>query len=422
MEDSPVTYTQNSLPKKYTVNFPDGRVETFRAVTWDTVYRVRPGADTPQTTSSGIRERFLQLNLSNMYAYLILPDGGAVEFKAQQYYDPAYGRYWYSYYVTGIWDPYGLKTTIDSEVVGTIRRITRVTEPAGRYLQLSYDPNARRRITQITEYINGVARRSVQYNYSLGWLTSVVYYGNNAWTARYQYTASNVPNMPLLLSTCDDPMYPGPMKRIAYEYKPGGPSDPNNPDGTRPVYGQILRERYWDGVSSPTTGAMVSELTVGESPNITYKRKETRGDSKTRTFIYGGAGYINWIPDFMGHSAQQHYDATTKYVDYVVDRRGNRTDYTCDPLTGNVTQVQLPLTNGDTPGQGNTRPTINYTYTNSYYLHTIQDEGNHTTTFTRNGNNRVIADRLSRWRLRDVWLRRQPFLPNQQSSHDHRRH
>ena len=89
MDDSPVTYTQNFLPKKYTVNFPDGRVETFRAVTWDTVYRVRPGADTPaQSTSAGVRERFLQLNLSNMYAYLILPDGGAVEFRAQQNYDP----------------------------------------------------------------------------------------------------------------------------------------------------------------------------------------------------------------------------------------------------------------------------------------------------------------------------------------------
>ena len=58
-----------------------------------------------------------------------------------------------------------------------------------------------------------------------------------------------VRDLPLLLWTCDDPMYPGPMKRIAYEYKPGGPSDPNNPDGTSPVYGQILRERYWDGVS-----------------------------------------------------------------------------------------------------------------------------------------------------------------------------
>ncbi len=93
MDDSPVANTQNSLPKKYTVNFPDGRVETFRAVTWDTVYRVRPGADTPQTTSSGIRERLLQLNLSNMYVYLILPDGGAVEFRAQQNFDPNYGRY-----------------------------------------------------------------------------------------------------------------------------------------------------------------------------------------------------------------------------------------------------------------------------------------------------------------------------------------
>src|SRR4029077_16060396 len=29
MDDSPVANTQNSVPKKYTVNFPDGRVETF---------------------------------------------------------------------------------------------------------------------------------------------------------------------------------------------------------------------------------------------------------------------------------------------------------------------------------------------------------------------------------------------------------
>jgi YD repeat-containing protein len=161
MDDSPVAYSRNSLPTKYTVSFPDGRVETFRAVTWDSCYRVRPGNDTPQTTSAGIHERFFQLNPNNMYAYLILPDGGAVEFKAQQYNDPAYGRWWYTYYITGIYDPYGLKTTIDTEVVGSIRRITRVTEPAGRYLQFTYDPNARRRITQVTEYINGIARRSV---------------------------------------------------------------------------------------------------------------------------------------------------------------------------------------------------------------------------------------------------------------------
>src|SRR5438045_2792373 len=172
MEDSPATHTQNFHPVKYTVNFPDGRVETFRAVTWDTVYRVRPGADVPaQSTSAGVSERFLQLNLNNMYAYLILRDGGAVEFRAQQYYDPAYGRYWYQYHLTAIYDPYGLKTTIDFEVVGQAqcRRITKVTEPAGRYLQFYYTNSTSPRIDHVTEYINGIARRSVQYYYTYTW-------------------------------------------------------------------------------------------------------------------------------------------------------------------------------------------------------------------------------------------------------------
>src|SRR5262249_23504139 len=77
MEDSPSSFTPNSQPVKYTVDFPDGRVETFRAVTWDTAqpcttlapcYRVRPGLDTPpQTTSAGVRERIQPLNLSTMW-------------------------------------------------------------------------------------------------------------------------------------------------------------------------------------------------------------------------------------------------------------------------------------------------------------------------------------------------------------------
>src|SRR6266540_7143837 len=99
LEDSPTSNTANFQPKRYTVEFPDGRVETFRAVTWDTVYRVRPGADTPaQSTSAGVRERFLQLNLNNMYAYLILPDGGAIEFKASQH--VSNGHYYYKYHAT----------------------------------------------------------------------------------------------------------------------------------------------------------------------------------------------------------------------------------------------------------------------------------------------------------------------------------
>src|SRR5262249_6440269 len=58
---------------------------------------------------------------------------------------------------------------------------------------------------------------------------------------------------------------------------------------------------------------------------------------------------------------------------------------------GNVTQVKFPLTAGDTPGQGTTGPTVNYTYTDSYYLHTLQDEGGHITTVTRNANNNRVT-------------------------------
>jgi RHS repeat-associated protein len=331
-----------------------------------------------------VRERFLQLNLNSMYAYLILPDGGAVEFRAQQKYDPQFGRYWYKYHVTGIYDPHGLKTTIDSEVVGGAqrRRITKVTEPAGRYLQFTYRTQYGAQISQVQEFINGVGRRSVQYQYYLGylWLESVVYYGNSAWTARYQYTGSNIGgDAPLLLWTCDDPMYPGPMHKIAYTYR-----TTDNYTGSHPVYGQISSENYYDGTNF---GAAVSTLTV---PTATT-RIETRGDTKTRSFTYTTDGYLTSCTDFMSHSASQGYD-NKKYVNYVIDRRGNRTDYFNDPITGNVLQIQFPFTHEDTPNQS-MRPTINYIYGGAgcpdsnnqdpYWVCTATDEAGNQTQFTR---------------------------------------
>ena len=135
------------------------------------------------------------------------------------------------------------------------------------------------------------------------------------------------------------------MHMIAYTYR-----TTTNPDTSAPVYGQISSENYYDGTD---VGAAVSTLTV---PSATT-RTETRGDNVTRTFIYNGTGYVTWVPDFTSHSAQQHYDATTKYVDYLVDRKGNRTDYVSDPITGNINQIQFPLTVADTPGQS-IRPTV----------------------------------------------------------------
>jgi RHS repeat-associated protein len=367
-------------------------VETFKQVNWDTTcYRVR-ASNGGAGSSAGVRERFVPLDTnpnsqSYLYAYLLLPDGGKVEFKAAQ--RPANGNYYYRYHVTAIYDPYGLKTTVASEVVGphNLRRITRVTEPAGRYLQFNYPPNSNKpRIASVTASDG----RTVNYYYACcnNWaLERVRYYSNAAWDARYQYTNSNIGgDLPALLKTCDDPMYAGPMKRISYEYKTG-----QNADLTDAVYGQVWKVRYWDGNSDPYSGPVVSTLTIGQSNPLSHAtRKETRGDNKWRTFIYNGAGqgYLAWASDFSDRYARQTYDQTTKYITSVTDRRGNTTDYTVNRITGNVTRVQFPAIVTPSPAP---RGEINYTYTNNYYLRTVQGEAGptQTTTITRDTNNRV---------------------------------
>jgi RHS repeat-associated protein len=384
LEDSPTSNAQNFQPPIYTVDFPDGRVETFKDVTWDSYHRVRRGPD----GSAGVRERFVPLNTNTMFAYLILSDGGKVEFTASQH--VANGHYYYKYHATAIYDPYGLKTQLVSSTTpnGIRRRLDWVIEPAGRWLHFLYTGTNNAKI----DHVDASDGRTVNYYYIYCngcRLDRVRYYNNAQWDARYQYCNSNVgQGLPPLLWTADDPMYPGPMKRIAYDYKP---LTPTNPDGTTPAYGQTLRERYWDGTAGhETSGAVVSTLTVGEAPNHTWIRTETRGDNATRTFVYDGAGHVTWASDFLGHQSTMAYDAK-KYLNSFIDFNRNETNYTNNPITGNVTQIKYPLTQGDTPNQS-TRPTVNYTYTNdtnAYYLHTIQAENTFTTTITRDGNNRI---------------------------------
>jgi hypothetical protein len=402
LEDSAKSTTQPFQPSSYTIEFPDGRVETFQSVTWDTsqpcttsapCFRVRTlGGDA--STSAGVRERLAPMNPSqgNMVVKLYLPDGGRVEFLATL--KPSGSLWYYSYVAQAIYDPYGLATTFTHDGSG---RLTRVTEPAGRYLQFTYRTTTGQThmIDKITEYINGSAKRVVQYNYTsinpsnqLSYLalSSVGYFpigGVPQWTATYTYCIPNIaPNNGVpLLNTCDDPMYSGPMHKIAYIYR-----STTNPDGSTPAYGQIQSENHYNGT-------VVSSLAV--IGNIT--RQETRGDGKTRNFTYGtgdgngpavDSGFLKSWTDFINHGGSQTYD-DKKYINSVTDRNLHRTDFTNDPVTGNVLQVQFPLTPEDTPGQGNTRPTINYTYTNNYYLHTIQGESGQTTTILRDSSNRV---------------------------------
>ena len=368
LEDSATSRSAGSRPTSYTVDYPDGRSVTFTYSASDPYYR----------GPLGVRERLQPLDLTTYKVYLILPDGGKVEVAAEQYSTGPDGSeiFWYHYVATAIIDPYGQRTAFTYDQNS---RLTKVTEPAGRYLQLFYTTTT----GPMIDHVTASDGRIVQYHYinsafSPGTtvyavLDQVTYYGSSTWIAHYKYRDPNVGSVsgiPLLL-TADDPMYPGPMHMIAYTYQ-----STNNPDGTTRVYGQIRSENYFDGTN---VGASVSTLSVGTSTDSNV-RTETRGDGPTRTFHYSTTGYLASCTDFRSVLASQTYDSN-KYVNSVTDRNGNITTFTRDPITGFATQITYPYTHGDTPGQ-TIQPTVTYTYKNNYYLSSVKDEGGHLTTLT----------------------------------------
>ncbi len=368
-------------PTSYSLYFPDGRHETFVSSSFDTYYRA----------SAGTRERFKPLDLTTNLAYLILADGSRVEFLATENVSyesdmgPSgwYGQYFYV--AQAIIDPYGLRTTLTYDANGNLQKIT---EPGGRYLQIYLTPQWGE-----IDHVTATDGRTVQYYYvnyqntGYPWqLDHVVYYGDPTLTGRYTYCASNVSGVTTsLLRTADDPMYAGPMKRIAYVYR-----TTNNQDVTKPVYGQLQSENYYDGTN---VGAALTTLTV--NGNV---RTETRADTKTRTFTYGSA-LLSSCTDFKGISASQTYDSNF-YINSVTDRRGQITNFTANTLTGILLTTTFPQTPATAPGAP--RGVIAYTYgsascpdsnnrdpNNPYYICSATDEGGHTTFYYRDSSKRV---------------------------------
>src|ERR1700730_6810598 len=373
-------------PTSYSVNFPDGRSEWYSSSSFDSYYR----------GNAGVRNRFIPLDVSTNLAYLVLEDNSRVEFKGTRNYsydgELHMWSEWYTYAAQALIDRCGLRTTFTYNTDGTLQK---VTEPAGRYIQFYYTTVGS---FKVVDHVTASDGRAVQYFYiqstfppgtfSYVCLDHIVYYGDATWTARYRYqgpntgSASGIP----LLSTCDDPMYVGPMKRIGYVYK-----TTNNADGSAPAYGQLLSENYYDGTN---IGTALSTLTVNNTT-----RTETRADTKTRTFTYASALLMS-CTDFRNISASQTYDAKS-YVNSITDRNGHTTDYTLNALTGHMLMTTFPLTPNDTPS-GTPRGTVTFTYgsstcpdpnnqdaTNPYYLYSQTDEGGHTTVYLRDANKRV---------------------------------
>jgi RHS repeat-associated protein len=376
----------------YIVHFPDGRRETF-TFSWSDIY-YRGGL--------GIKERFKPWNSSDGLCYLILPDGGKVEFSGIRTFhahDPELVNQsdWFEYSFTAraIIDPHGLRTALEYYPDGMLKKLV---EPAGRSIQLFYTVVGGQ---TVLDYIKGSDNREVHYTHQsqtfppgtiaytlLTGVTYNSYYGGPSdppLTATYTYRSPNVgsANASPLLAVCDDPMYPGAMKRINYKYR-----IVNNLDGTPPVYAQMETEANGDGIP-------VSHLVVVDADT----RREERGDGPSRTFSYFNGRLSTWT-DFKGIPSSQTRDQAG-YVNSHTDGRGNTTNLTNNPLTGAVTQIQFPLTPGDTP-PNSPRGTIQYKYgwatcpdannrdaNNPYYLYSVTDEAGHETKYFRDANKRI---------------------------------
>ena len=143
---------------------------------------------------------------------------------------------------TQIIDPYR-QTTILTYTNGLL---SRVTEPGGRYLQFTYGESQLYQMGPLLTRVeahglgNATVTDWVNYTYAskptggatftqMKVLISVTYSDNTS--AAYTYEADNAPDNPgrnswrmfPLVSTCHDPRYKGPMRRIAYDYDQGGP-------------------------------------------------------------------------------------------------------------------------------------------------------------------------------------------------------
>jgi RHS repeat-associated protein len=324
-------------------------------------------------------------------------------------------------HVTDIYDPYGQRTRIAYDANG--QRV-KVTEPGGRCLWFTYsdqDQDGTKLLTWVEAFdVDGspgtpthpTGQRTDWVNYTYTacdpinppiqqrkkkMLTGVNY--SDGRSASYKYRTDNVTEGPTthkqypLLKRCDDVRYNGPMGTIWYEYQNAGP------------HGAIINEKY------PGIGA-VSAIspgvpTGGQGTQDTFT--ETRGDGPTRTFNYTHmqhcqgnecgpcSDYQENIPpqqmltdytDFQGRTTHLGYDANW-YINSVRDANNHTTTYTRGPVPpagiGQITRISHP-----------DGTHVDYTYYNEgtghiggHYIYTVTDERGGVTTYTRDANYRV---------------------------------
>ncbi|MEO6970857.1 MAG: hypothetical protein ABI217_08180, partial [Chthoniobacterales bacterium] len=351
----------SAYPDVYTVTFPDGRVVRFNHVTPSNVSPLGVGDRMGGGSGTG-------------YVYLLMAGGGQVRFYQRATYYPQDPSWSFTVDPPDqVIDPNGLVTTLTYD---TSSRLIQVTEPAGRYLIISYGTNGY--ISEVDAYTAaGHLSQWVTYTYATQTfggvpyvvLTRATYIGSPAPIAYYTYQTSNLSASGTpLISTCKDVRYPGPMKNIGYAFVRTNPLS----------YGELSQEQN-------ANGTPVVTLTVNGTT-----RTETRNDASgaSRTWTYGatpsGGSNLPYLlktfTDFAAHTTTLGYDANA-YVNSVTDSMvpSRTTSFVRLALTGAISKITHP---GDAS-------TIQYFFmdpTTGYHLEHVTDELNHSTYYHYNAN------------------------------------
>lgn len=320
------------------VTYPDGRTMELEANPDGTYFQKR-----------GVEPLGRIQNMPGGNYDLILPDGGRVKF---EHLPGTSGGY--SLVATKIVDPHGQTTTIERDSAG---RLSRITEPAGRYLQINYTTFSYPSTviaTGGTVYVDVIS--SVQAFASAGNLTETVNYSytyetvdyyreynltqvryDDGTQATYTYFPNNGPNGIAggRMETCRDVRYAGAMSNIKYEYAVWSTTH-------RVAVGQVWREK------NLTTDQVVSEVTYppthpeSNDPSR-FVRTERRGDGATRSFQYSIAGgELESYTDFKNQRSYIGYALASGGINYLrvfTDARGNRTSTEKERTAGAVMAV-----------------------------------------------------------------------------------
>jgi RHS repeat-associated protein len=299
---------------------------------------------TGESLTSGVEDKLEQDSIDPFQYTLYMPDGGRVIMLFNR--------------ATKIIDPYGHETLIERDAAHN-NRITKVTEPGGRYLQVIWGGS---QINYVRAYTGGPNNQLIEtVDYSWGQSINHVAYDDGT-SADYTYETTGGGRV--LLKTAQDARYNGPMRQIEYDHS-----------GTA-----LVREKKLSGEYVSTS--------YRDGPQIT----ELRGDGATRHFVYGdenhgelGAlGKLTEYTDFQNHHTIIDYEPTNGtwfgFIKKVTDANGHSTSYTRQDNSWGITRITHDVDGSHIdqtfwPNNSQTQP---------YYLASRTDELGHTTTYTRN--------------------------------------